>query len=80
MTTLNLFTTLKEAFNASTINNNCFAKKLLSIDWDYQYDADGEHHFVIGNMDFSTPSLDPFKMTRNWRPSAYFDDGSYIEF
>ena len=78
--TFDLFTNLKEAFNASTHNNNLFADLIGRIRWDDTFFADGEHYFVKGNMTFTTPSLNPFEITKNWMPSAIFSDGSYIEF
>ena len=78
--TLHIFESIKEAFETSTQNYNRFAKKLDSIKWDSKFFADDEFYFIKGDMTFTTPSLDPFEVTRNWMPSAIFADGSYIEF
>lgn len=80
MTELNLFETLKESYETSTPKHNRFAEALNSQEWDSTFFEDGEHYFCRGGFIFSTPSLDPFEITRDWSPSAIFSDGSYIEF
>jgi hypothetical protein len=76
--TLNLYYKIKEAYEISTHNTNYFKKALESIKWDNTFFADGEHYFIKADMTFTTPSLDPFNM--DWRPSALFEDGSFLEF
>lgn len=76
MTTLNLFYNIKEAFEASTLNNNYFAQALNAVKWDAQFKADNEFYFVKGDMTITTPSLDPFNM--DWEASAIFNDGSVL--
>lgn len=78
--TLTIFESLKEAYETSTQNCNNFAVKLSKINWDSEFYADGEYYFIIGDMTFTTPSLNPFKITRDWKPAAIFADGSYLEF
>ena len=78
--TLHIFYNLKEVYEVSTRNCNAFEKALNSIAWENKFFADGEHHFMIGDMTFSPPSLDPFKISNDWEPSAMFDDGSYVSF
>lgn len=77
---LHLFETLKNAFESSTLSNNRFLSALNSASWDKTFYADGEHYFCKGGFCFTTPSLNPFEVTRNWMPSAMFSDGSCIEF
>ncbi len=77
---LHLFETLKNAFESSTLSNNRFLSALNSASWDKTFYADGEHYFCKGGFCFTTPSLNPFEITRNWMPSAMFSDGSCIEF
>lgn len=77
---LHLFETLKNAFESSTLSNNRFLSALNSASWDKTFYADGEHYFCKGGFCFTTPSLNPFEVTRNWMPSAIFSDGSCIEF
>ncbi len=77
---LNIFETLKEAFEISTLSNNRFLSALNSISWDCTFFADDEHYFCKGGFTFTTPSLDPFDITRNWMPAAFFTDGSFIQF
>ena len=77
---LHLFETLKNAFDSSTLSNNRFLSALNSASWDKTFYADGEHYFCKGGFCFTTPSLNPFEITRNWMPSAMFSDGSCIEF
>ena len=80
MTELTIFNNLKEAYETSTHNFNRFEKAISSIAWDEKFEADGEFYFCLGAFTFTTPSLDPFKITRNWVPSAIFSDGSSIYF
>ena len=77
---LHLFETLRNAFETSTLSNNRFLSALNSASWDKTFYADGEHYFCKGGFCFTTPSLNPFEVTRNWMPSAIFSDGSCIEF
>lgn len=77
---LNTFYNLKEAYEVSTLNNNQFERALNSIEWDATFFADGEHYFVKDGFTFTTPSLNPFDITKDWKPSAIFADGSMIEF
>lgn len=77
---LNLFNTLKEAFETSTQNRNKFKESLDSILWDNAFFADEEYYFIKEGFTFTTPSLNPFDVSSNWMPSAIFADGSYIEF
>ncbi len=77
---LHLFETLRNAFETSTLSNNRFLSALNSASWDKTFYADGEHYFCKGGFCFTTPSLNPFEVTRNWMPSAMFSDGSCIEF
>ena len=74
------FWNLREAYETSTMNYNRFADMINSIKWDDSFYADGEYTYLLDDMSFSTPSLDPFKISKNWKPSAIFADGSYIEF
>lgn len=76
----NLFETLKNSFDNSTPANNRFISTINSISWDEKFWADGEHYFCKGGFCFTTPSLNPFNITRNWMPSAMFSDGSCIGF
>lgn len=76
--TLNIYENLKEAYETSTHNFNRFADLISRIAWDSEFYADGEYYFIKGDMTFTTPSLNPFKM--DWQPSAIFTDGSYLEF
>lgn len=76
---LNLFYSLKEAYETSTPNNNRFLAKLNSIDWDSKFFADDEYNFVKGDMLIVAQSLNPFDEER--KPSAtFFKEGSIIEF
>lgn len=75
----NIFEYLKEAYGASTQANNRFKAALNRIRWDKTFFADGEYYFVKGGFCFTTQVLDPFAM-EDWKPSAIFSDGSYIEF
>lgn len=78
MNTLDIFYKLKNAYGVSTHNHNAFAQALQSIKWESEFYADGEYYFIKGDLTFTTPSLNPFKM--DWKPSALFADGSLIEF
>lgn len=78
MTAFEIFENLKEAYETSTHNCNKFANLINRIAWDSKFFADGELYFIKGELTFTTTSLDPFKV--EWKPSAIFADGSYIEF
>lgn len=80
MEELKIFEKLKNAYECSTLSNNLFEKALKSIKWDSTFFEDCEHYYCYGNMCFTTPSLNPFECTKEWKPSAIFNDGSYIEF
>lgn len=76
---LNLFYSLKEAYETSTPNNNRFLAKLNSIHWDSKFYADDEYYFIKGDMLITAQSLNPFD--EEWKPSATFlKEGSVIEF
>ena len=62
---LHLFETLRNAFETSTLSNNRFLSALNSASWDKTFYADGEHYFCKGGFCFTTPSLNPFEVTRN---------------
>ena len=80
MNELEVFYKLKEAYEASTPNNNRFGAVLNSLSWDDKFIADGEHYFIKGSFIFTTPSTDPFLIDQNWKPSATFSDRSEISF
>ena len=80
MTEIKLFETLKSSYEDSTPNHNRFKEALDAQEWDSTFCEDGEYYFCRDGFIFSTPSLNPFEITRNWLPSAIFSDGSYIEF
>lgn len=75
---LDLFLKLKEAYETTTHNNNRFEKALKSVNWDAEFEADGEIYFIKGCMTLTIQNLNPFE--EEWKPSAIFEDGSYIEF
>ncbi len=75
-----IFEKIMEAFETSTPSNNRFLSVINSIRWDEKFFADGEHYFCKGGFTFTTPSLEPFEISRDWMPGAMFSDGSYIEF
>jgi len=75
-----LFERIKEAYETSTHNNNRFEKVIKAIKWDAEFTADGEFYFCLGNLTFTTPSLNPFEVTKDWEACAMFTDGSQIYF
>ena len=77
---LKLFEQLEESFFFFFLEHNSFAEALDSVEWDARFYEDGEHYFVKGGLIFSTPSLDPFQITKDWMPSAVFSDGGQLEF
>lgn len=79
-TELEIFETLKEAFDTSTLNNNRFLEVLNSIKWDAQFTADCEFYFCLGSLTFTTPSLNPFEVTKDWEVCGQFTDGSLLFF
>lgn len=80
MNELKLFETLQEAYETSTRNYNGFEAALKAVKWDETFYTDEEYYFCKGDFTFTTPSLDPFEITKDWRPAAVFSDRSQIEF
>jgi hypothetical protein len=78
MKSLNLYYSIKEAFETSTHNCNRFSEALDSINWDSSFFADEEYYFIKDDLTICTPSLDPFNM--KWEASAIFTDGSVLSF
>ena len=78
MKAYSIYEAIKEAFETSTLRVNRFERVIRSIRWDNQFEADGEYYFNLGAMTFTTPSLNPFEITKDWRPSFIFEDGSMI--
>ena len=77
---LDLYEKLHAAFEYSTSDNNLFHKAIKSVKWDSEFYADGEFYFCLGGFTFTTPSLDPNKVTPDWRPAGLFTDREQIEF
>ena len=75
---MNLFLNLKEAYETSTLNNNNFKKAIDLIKWDNIFTADNETYFVKGSFTLTVENLNPF--AENWKPTAFFEDGSVISF
>lgn len=75
---LKLFETLKEAYETSSRKFNNFKNVIESTQWDYTFDADGEHYFIKGNLTLTVQNLDPFQEV--WKPTAIFKDGYVVEF
>ncbi len=75
-----IFEKIKEAFETSTHSNNRFLKALRSVKWEAEFMADGEFYFCLGKLTFTTPSLNPFEVTKSWEACGQFADGSQIYF
>lgn len=73
---LNLFYTLKNAYEVSTHNANHFLEAINSINWDNKFYADNEYYFIKDEMTFTTTSLNPFEV--DWSPEALFADGTLL--
>lgn len=80
MDELKLFERLKEAYETSTRNYNSFEAAIMAVKWDETFYADEEYYFCKGDFIFTTPSLDPFEITKSWCPEAVFSDRSQIAF
>lgn len=76
---MELISRIKNAYECSTLNNNLFEKVIKSIKWNSSYYADSEYYFTFDGGIFTTPSLNPFEITKGWRPAFVTADGSYIE-
>lgn len=70
---------IRNAFEKSTPSLNLFEMAITSIKWDNYYFADSEYYFTKGGVIFTTPSLNPFEISKDWRPAFLTSDGSYIE-
>lgn len=73
-----LFNQLKGAYNSTTKNHNKFLEALNSVAWDATFYADGEHYYKLGGFILTVENTNPFM--ENWKPSAFFSDGAYLEF
>lgn len=78
MNEFKLFETLKEAYETTTKNCNRFLNKINSIKWDSVFTADCETYFVKGGFSLTVENINPFE--EEWKPTAYFSDGSVLEF
>ena len=66
MTTFELIEKIENAWGASTRNCNYFKQCVESIKWDKVFIADDEFNYCLGDVVFTTESLDPFaKMFTN---------------
>lgn len=80
MNELQLYNSLKHAWEVSTLSDNAFGRALDSVDWEETFYADGEHYFLKGGFIFTTPVLDPFGDRGDMSPSAVFSDRSMMSF
>lgn len=68
---------LQNAYGASTMSTNHFARAIAQIAWDEQFQADGESYFVKGKLTITVQDLDPFKAL--WKP-CWMMEGCCQEF
>lgn len=67
MTQRNIIDTITEAFERSTKSHNAFSEAIRGIAWEHEFEADGEMYFSHeSGLLLTTPSLDPFQITREW--------------
>lgn len=68
---------ITNAFEQSTRSRNLFADAIARVRWEQSFDADGERYYVHeSGLVFTTPSLDPFEVTRDWPAVFAMADGS----
>lgn len=74
MTQREIIDRITEAFESSTHNHNAFKETIEEIRWEHEYEADGEmyYHHESGLL-LTTPSLDPFDITRDWPAEMTLD-------
>jgi len=68
---------ITNAFEQSTRRHNLFADAIARVRWAQDFDADGERYYIHDSgLTFTTPSLDPFKVTRDWPAEFTYPDFS----
>lgn len=75
---VDLYFTLKEAYETTTMNCNRFKKAINKIKWDKIFEADGETYFVLGGLSLTVENINPFKA--QWKPTIFTPDNSILEF
>ena len=78
MKELKLYEMLKEAYETTSQKFNRFKDAINKISWDQTFEADGETYFIKNGFTLTIQNIDPFK--EDWKPTAYFEDGSIIQF
>ena len=67
MTQQDIINKLTDAFERSTKTDNAFREAVEGIVWANRFTADGELYFCHeSGLMLTTPSLDPFEITRDW--------------
>ena len=73
-----LYEILKQGYETTNQKINRFKDAIDRIKWDKNFEADGEIYFVKDGFTLTIENIDPFK--EQWKPMAYFSDGSVIQF
>ena len=78
MKEIKLYEILKQGYEITNQKINRFKDAIDKIKWDQVFKADGEIYFVKDGFTLTIENIDPFK--EQWKPTAYFTDGSVIQF
>ena len=78
MKEIKLYEILKEGYETTSQKINRFKDAIDRIKWDQTFEADGEMYFIKNGFTLTIENIDPFK--EQWKPTAYFADGSVIQF
>lgn len=78
MTQIAIINTIIDAFESSTHEFNAFKNVIENvIHWENVFEADGEMYFTHkSGLLLTTPSLDPFEITREWPAEMTLKDMS----
>lgn len=71
---MRLFSGLQNAFETS----NKFREVIRRIKWDSAKYIGDEWVFRLGNLTFTTPSLDPKECRNMWSPAVQLEDGKWM--
>jgi hypothetical protein len=75
----NLYKKLKDAYGNTTHNYNEFERAILSVNWENQFNADGEMYFCIDDCILTVENINPFK--EQWSPAfSIMSEGSVLSF
>lgn len=80
MNAMNIHNMLKEAWEASSMNDNRFEAAVRSIKWDSEFSCGDGHYFTVGDYTLHTMDMDPFGPFAFMLPVSFFGNRCMIYF